>query len=125
MIYLSKSDFKIARQCRTKLWYKKQKYPSAKEIDPYMKLLADGGFMIGKLAQVLHPEGQEVDTGSLQGDIEETDRLLETEIITLFEPAIYINHKLVRVDVLEKKGNHAGSDRSQRPSQTRLLRRSP
>jgi len=102
--YLSKTDFKVARTCRAKLWYKKQKYPTTYEYDEYMQLLADGGFKIGKLAQLLYPDGIEVDTGSLEGDIAETDRLLQKEEITLCEPAIYVNHKLIRVDILVKNG---------------------
>ena len=50
MTYLSKSDFKVAQTCPTKLYYKKNKYPSQKDENEYLVLLADGGFMIGRLA---------------------------------------------------------------------------
>jgi hypothetical protein len=71
--------------------------------------LADGGFMIGKLAQLLYPEGIEIIEGRLKQNeaIQETERLLaEKENITLFEPAILVNNQLVRVDILVKNGNH-------------------
>jgi hypothetical protein len=57
---LSKSDFKIARTCPTKLYYKKLRYPSTKDDDQYLELLAEGGFFVEKVAKLLFPEGQEV-----------------------------------------------------------------
>ena len=42
--YLSKSDFKVAQTCPTKLFYKKNGYPSANEENDYLMMLADGGF---------------------------------------------------------------------------------
>jgi len=101
--YLSKSDFKLARNCRTKLYYKKHKYPSSKDYDEYLQMLAYGCFMIGKMAQLLFPEGVEIDTGTQEGDIELSDQMLKQEEVTLFEPAIYVNHQLIRVDVLVKR----------------------
>jgi hypothetical protein len=109
MPYLSKSDFKVAQTCATKLYYKKNKYPSLKDTNEYLALLADGGFMIGKLAQLLYPEGKEIVEGRSHQNqaIEDTERLLSTHNnITLFEPAILVNNQLVRIDILEKKGNH-------------------
>jgi len=109
MTYLSKSDFKVAQTCPTKLYYKKNKYPSQKDGNDYLALLADGGFMIGKLAQLLYPDGVDIveGRGKQNEAIRETERLLaEKENITLFEPAILVNNQLVRVDILVKKGNH-------------------
>ena len=53
---LSKSDFKIACSCPTKLYYKKKGFPSSKEGNDYLKFLADGGHQIGKLATMQFPE---------------------------------------------------------------------
>jgi len=105
MLYLSKSDFKIAHTCPTKLWYKKHGYPTSNDENEYMKMLADGGFMFGKLAMLLFPRGIEV-TGTIPEAILKTDEYLaNNENIVLFEPAISINNQLVRVDVLQKIGN--------------------
>lgn len=109
MKYLSKSDFKVAQTCATKLYYKKNKYPSLKDENEYLALLADGGFMIGKLAQLLYPDGKDIveGRGKQNRAIEETETLLsQQENITLFEPAIFVNNQLVRIDILVKKGNH-------------------
>jgi CRISPR/Cas system-associated exonuclease Cas4 (RecB family) len=105
MAHLSKSDFKVAHTCPTKLWYKKHAFPTSTDQNEYMKMLADGGFMFGKLAMLLFPEGIEI-TGSYDLAIARTEELLSThQNIILFEPAIQINNQLVRVDVLQKNGN--------------------
>jgi CRISPR/Cas system-associated exonuclease Cas4 (RecB family) len=105
MTFLSKSDFKIAHTCPTKLWYKKHGYPTSNDENEYMKMLADGGFMFGKLSMLLFPEGIEV-TGTIPEAIITTDELLaNNDNIVLFEPAISINNQLVRVDILQKIGN--------------------
>jgi hypothetical protein len=41
--YLSKSDFKVAKDCPAKLYYRKLGYPSAKDNDDYLSFLKDGG----------------------------------------------------------------------------------
>lgn len=105
MRYLTKSDFVAAQSCATKLYYRKHEYPVVSEDDEFAEMLKDGGFLVGKLAQILHPEGVEV-TGSIDEAISKTDALLaENTEITLFEAAIAINHQLVRIDILVKKGN--------------------
>ena len=65
---LSKSDFKLACNCPKKLHYKKQGFPSALHDNEFMKMLAEGGYVVGKLAQLLYPgiEVQE-DRGSRGG----------------------------------------------------------
>jgi hypothetical protein len=103
--YLSKSDFKIARTCPAKLYYKKLRYPTILDDDPYMTSLADGGFMVGKLAHLQYPEGILVSALDPWTAVEETKRLLENERITIFEAAIYHENRLVRIDVLRKNGN--------------------
>ena len=105
MHYLSKSDFKVAQTCPTKLYYKKNKYPSLNEENDYLSLLADGGFMIGKLAQLLYPEGFEIEGGVNDSVIATEQAINRAENVILFEPAFYINNQLVRVDIFIKKGN--------------------
>ena len=100
--YLSKSDFKIARDCITKLYYKKMRYPSSTDTDPFMQLLAEGGYMVGKLAQLLYPG---VMIERMETALQETKRLLETnENICIHEATIESKGKLIRIDILNKKG---------------------
>ncbi|MFH2108720.1 MAG: DUF2779 domain-containing protein [Chrysiogenia bacterium] len=103
--YISKSDFKVARTCPAKLYYKKNRYPSNLDADEYMKFLAEGGYAVGKLATLLRPGGIEIKTEhGYEYAVDETTELLKKENITLYEAAIYSNSKLVRIDILEKRG---------------------
>lgn len=105
-IYLSKSDFMIAHDCQTKLYYKKMKYPSSNDDNEYLQHLARGGYMVGKLATLLYPGGITIETGSdHEAAINLTKEYLNKDTITLFEAAIESRGKLIRVDILEKKGN--------------------
>lgn len=102
--YLSKTDFKVAQTCPTKLFYKKHSYPTSLDENEYMKMLADGGYMVGLMAQLLYPDGIEI-TGSTAEAIAATEKYLLQDDVTLFEPAIEINGKLIRIDILQKIGN--------------------
>ncbi|MCB1226582.1 MAG: hypothetical protein KDK99_12280 [Verrucomicrobiales bacterium] len=57
MGFLTKSDFKVARSCPTKLFYKKQRYPSSDEENEYLQFLAEGGYMVEALACLSFQEG--------------------------------------------------------------------
>jgi hypothetical protein len=103
--YLSKSDFQLASTCAKKLVYKKAYYPTANDTNEYMQLLAQGGYIIGKMATLLYPDGIEIEGNTLEC-IEQTNRLLQQEEVVLFEPAIVSGQKLIRVDILVKKKNH-------------------
>lgn len=103
--YLSKSDFQLASSCPKKLAYKKAFYPTANDTNEYMQLLAQGGYVIGKMATLLYPEGIEID-GNTQDCIVLTNEYLQQEEVVLFEPAIFHEQKLVRIDILVKKKNH-------------------
>lgn len=58
---ISKTDYKVARACPAKLYYRMNKYPSTKDGDEYMELLAEGGYMIGAIASLLFDEAVLVD----------------------------------------------------------------
>ncbi|MCJ7484061.1 MAG: DUF2779 domain-containing protein [Thermodesulfovibrionales bacterium] len=103
--YISKSDFKVARDCPAKLYYKKKRYPSNLEANEYMQFLAEGGYVVGKLATLLRPGGIEIKTNhGYKYAVDETTELLKKENVTLYEAAIFSNSKLVRIDILEKQG---------------------
>ena len=54
MHYLTKSRFKLAEECPTKLFYTgKKDYPDKKGEDPFLAALAEGGFQVGELAKLL------------------------------------------------------------------------
>ncbi len=104
---LSKSDFKLASDCPQKLLYKKAKYPTTNEGNEYLQMLAEGGYIVGKMAQLLYPEGIEITTEKGTEDaIRKTHELLmHNKEIILFEAAIQSGNKIVRIDILKKSGN--------------------
>ena len=59
---LSKSQFKTGLECPRRLAYAVERYPSTSQDDPYLKFLADGGFMVEAIARALYPEGKVIHT---------------------------------------------------------------
>src|SRR5271155_5486557 len=104
-MHLSKSDFKVARTCGTKLYFKKLRYPSKLDDDPYLEFLADGGYMVETIAKLLFPEGREVEFDSNEKAVELTNQALKADTVTLFEATLLFGQLLARVDILEKRGN--------------------
>tara|TARA_B110000091_G_C13574446_1_gene373814 strand:+ start:444 stop:662 length:219 start_codon:yes stop_codon:yes gene_type:complete len=61
--YLTKSRFKIATECPTKLFYTgKKEYPNTMLDDPFLAALADGGHQVGELAKHYYPNGFDITT---------------------------------------------------------------
>ena len=103
--YLTKSRFKLAVECPTKLYHSgKPEYANTKNDDEFLAMLADGGFLVGELAKLKYPDGIEIEAKDNAQAIAQTTELLQQETITLFEPAIAYKGFLVRVDVLVKRG---------------------
>jgi hypothetical protein len=105
-LYLSKSDFTACRDCRTKLFYRKSGYPSALDDDEYLRLLADGGFMVEYIAKSRFPDGidlaAERDAAAAS---QRTKDLLASGDVTLFEAAVTAGRFHVRTDILRRDGN--------------------
>jgi hypothetical protein len=102
---LSKSAFKLGRSCPTKLFYARSGYVSTLADNSYLTFLADGGYMVGALSHVIYPDGTLIEGGSDQElALRLTAEELKKEIVTLFEAALQAGNKLVRIDILEKRG---------------------
>ena len=106
--YLTKSRFKIAAECPTKLFYtgKPHLYRNLKQEDSFLAMLADGGYQVGELAKCFYPAGIEISSLNSAEAEAQTQALLKQDQVVLFEPAIRFNDYLVRVDILVKDGNH-------------------
>ena len=105
-MYLTKSDFKAAFDCRTRLFYRKNGYPSASDDNEFLRMLADGGFMIEFIAKTRYPEGVDLaDVRNPQESAERTRALLAAGDATLFEAGFIDDKFHVRTDVLRKRGN--------------------
>lgn len=62
MTYLTKSRFKLAMECETKLFYNEDpQYANQRIDDPFLESLAEGGYQVGELAKLYHPGGIQVD----------------------------------------------------------------
>ncbi|HSA56395.1 MAG TPA: DUF2779 domain-containing protein [Gemmatimonadaceae bacterium] len=102
---LSKSDYKLARTCPTKLYYKELRYPTSDDQDPYLAMLARGGYMVEQVAKLRYPLGIALEYGGdPRADAETTAECLTRENVTLFEATLLSGQKLARVDILEKRG---------------------
>lgn len=104
--YLTKSRFKLAYECPTKLFYEGHpEYKNLKKEDAFLEALAEGGFQVGALAQVMHPGGIEIEERNPDAAAEATAPYLKQENFLLFEPALKHGSFLVRADILERRGD--------------------
>lgn len=104
--YLTKSRFKLATECPTKLFYtKKNDYADQALDNPFLEALARGGYQVGELAKAYHPEGHAIKSLDLEQSLAETNKLLEQENVTIFEAAVRYKNLFIRIDVLRKQGN--------------------
>ena len=103
---LSKSDFTLALTCEAKLFFRENGYPDTRDDDPYMRMLAQGGYMVEALAKAQRPNGAQLEYHrDPERAFEETRRQLEKEQVTLFQATLLWNRRLARVDILEKSGD--------------------
>ena len=78
--FLTKSRFKLALECRTKLYYDgNSEYANQKIEDPFLLALADGGFQVGELAKCYFAGGHEVFTHDHEESVRQTNELLKQE----------------------------------------------
>jgi hypothetical protein len=104
--YLTKSRFKLASDCPTKLFYTAKKEYANRDIeDQFLKSLAEGGFQVGELAKCYFPGGREVKSLDYDTAIEETNQLLKQENVIIYEAAIRFETLFIRADILVKQGN--------------------
>ena len=104
--YLTKSLFKLAMECPTKLYYQnKPAYANRKLEDAFLLALADGGFQVSELAKHYFPGGVEISALGHEEALTETNELLRRQDVVIYEAAVRSGDLFVRVDILVKKGN--------------------
>ena len=104
--YLTKSRFKLALECPTKLFYTgKSNYANQNLDDGFLIALADGGYQVGELAKCYFPGGHDIKTLDYAKALEETNRLLQMDAVTIYEAAITTGSLFIRADILVKNGN--------------------
>ncbi|QDG39542.1 DUF2779 domain-containing protein [Alteromonas mediterranea] len=103
---LTKSKFKLASECPTKLSYVDDKrYENTSMDDSFLEALADGGYQVGELVKSYYPEGISIETLDKELSLAQTNELLKRDNVTIFEAAIQYGSMFIRVDMLKKQGN--------------------
>ena len=113
MRYLTKSRFKLALECPTKLFYTKKasEYANISNEDSFLQSLAEGGFQVGELAKFyFHDNPIEekitIETRDEDKAIAETnDMLIREGRVVIAEAAFKYKNLFVRVDILVKEDN--------------------
>ncbi len=105
--YLTKSRFKLAMECPSKLYYtgKKDQYYDSKLDDEFLKSLAEGGFQVGELAKRYFPGGHDIESLDYDTALEKTNELLLKDNVIIYEAAFRFNNLFIRADILVKSGN--------------------
>jgi len=104
---LTKSRFKQGLECPRKLYYGGlDQYANQQIDDPFLESLAEGGFQVGELAKAYFPGGFDIETLDYEQSLSETNELLKRDDVVIFEAAVRYRDLFIRIDVLEKKGNH-------------------
>jgi Domain of unknown function(DUF2779) len=105
--YLTKTRFKLAVQCPTKLFYvnKPDLYRNAMDEDSFLAMLAEGGYQVGELAKLMYPQGIEVAHAEHGAALAQTAELLQQDEVVIFEAAFLWSELFVRVDILIKSGH--------------------
>jgi hypothetical protein len=104
---LTKSRFKMATECPTKLFYTgKKEYGNNNLDNAFLEALAAGGFQVGELAKLYFPNGHMIETLDADEALERTNSLLsENEKVTIYEAAFKFDKFFVRADIVRKTGN--------------------
>lgn len=102
--YLTKSRYKLALECPTKLYYtgKKSLYYDTKVDNEFLKALAEGGFQVGELAKLYYPGGYQIEELDFAKALAKTKTLLELQNVIIYEAAFQYGSLFVRADILVK-----------------------
>ncbi|WP_241077780.1 hypothetical protein [Flavimarina sp. Hel_I_48] len=104
---LTKSRFKLALDCPTKLYYtRKPEYENQSKSDTFLEALAQGGFQVEELARMAYTDGIAIleDDFNYEALASRTQELLMREQVVIFEAALLFNGLFIRTDILIKKG---------------------
>lgn len=104
--YLTKSLFKLALECPTKLfYYGKSEYKNEQEEDAFLEALKDGGYQVGALAKAYIGEGVDLADCDNQQAYTRTQELIQNDKIIIYEALFRHENLQIRCDILIKDGN--------------------
>jgi hypothetical protein len=105
--YLTKSRFKLALDCPTRLYYTgKKEYIDRRLNDPFLLALAEGGFQVGELAKLYFPGGINIEDLDHETAISKTNELVKQENVVIYEAAFRFENLFIRADILIKQKDH-------------------
>ena len=103
--YLTKSRFKLALECPSKLFYTRNKeYEDQSNDDTFMQALAKGGYQVGELAKYKYckdPIAENITIATLNEEeaLKMTAVKLLQDNVVIAEAAFLYNNLFVRVDL--------------------------
>ena len=104
--YLTKSRYRMACECPTKLFYTKKKaYRDNGLDDPFLAALRDGGFQVGELARQYYGKGVLIDTLDEAEALKLTAAEMSKPKALIFEAAFLYQNLFIRADIVQKIGN--------------------
>ena len=107
--YFTKSAFKVALDCPTRLYYCCDDRYANQDVDnDFLQALAKGGYQVGELAKVYYQIPDEADIKSLDYDdaLKQTQELFKKENVNIAEAAFKFGKLFVRADIIVKNGHH-------------------
>lgn len=107
MKLLTKSRFKTALECPTKLYYLNhpEEFANKAIVDPFLQALADGGFQVGELAKKYYPTTCEITTYKHDDAMQQTKELLKKDV-TVHEASFgFLEKFFVKTDIVVKNRN--------------------
>ncbi|MFM1961359.1 MAG: hypothetical protein RLZZ172_204 [Bacteroidota bacterium] len=110
--HLSKSRFKLALECVTKLYYtgKSKEYADQNSSDPFLEALAKGGFQVGELAKYYFSDNPVEDRITIETlDPDEAlvlthEKLSQPGRVVIAEGAFLYDNLFIRADLIVKEG---------------------
>ena len=101
--YLTKSRYRMACECPTKLFYTKKKtYKDNGLDDPFLAALRDGGFQVGELARQYYGQGVLIDTLDEAKALQLTAAEMQKPNALIFEAAFFYQNLFIRADIVQK-----------------------
>ena len=101
--YLTKSRYRMACECPTKLFYTKKKtYKDNGLEDPFLAALRDGGFQVGELARQYYGQGVLIDTLDEAKALQLTAAEMQKPNALIFEAAFLYQNLFIRADIVQK-----------------------
>ena len=104
----TKSVFKIALSCPTKLYYARhpEEYANSNDENEFLAALAKGGFQVGELAKIYTQVDVDLhDITKHNEALTQTEDLLKRDKVVIAEAAFGVENMFIRADIVRKDGN--------------------